>query len=128
MAKKFSKKESQALHFKRRSIQRVGVELNPRELVKLIQKQKLEFIERQSNRVTVYRYEHNEEQYRVFYDKNRHQVITITPEEFHTGEQDSLYRSLLKKDRVIAIQRVQQQLGCRWEEACSYIENIENQC
>lgn len=72
-----NKKKSVQSHFFRRSIERVGVLLNEKELIRKIQNNELEFVERQSNRVTVFRYEYNGKKYRLVYDKNRKQIVTI---------------------------------------------------
>jgi hypothetical protein len=68
---------------KRRAYERLdGFQLSMnkhKELVKLIQANKLEFVERQSNRVTVWKYE----DYKVVYDSFRKLIITFLP-----GEQD----------------------------------------
>lgn len=72
-----NKRKAIKTHFQRRSLERIGVLLDEKELVKKIQNNELEFIERQSNRVTVFRYERNGELYRLVYDKIRKQIITI---------------------------------------------------
>jgi len=72
-----SKQKNIKAHFQRRSIERIGVLLDEKELVKKIQNNELEFVERQSNRVTVFRYEYNGELYRLVYDKTRKQIITV---------------------------------------------------
>ena len=72
-----SKQKNIKAHFQRRSIERIGVLLDEKELVNKIQNNELEFVERQSNRVTVFRYEYNGEQYRLVYDKTRKQIITV---------------------------------------------------
>ena len=72
-----NKRKAIKTHFQRRSLERIGVLLDEKELVKKIQNNELEFIERQSNRVTVFKYIHNEEPYRLVYDKSRKQIITI---------------------------------------------------
>jgi hypothetical protein len=72
-----SKKKALKAHFERRSIERIGVLLNEKELIKKIQANELEFVERQSNRVTVFRYKFKGENYRLVYDKTRKQIITV---------------------------------------------------
>ena len=72
-----SKRRNIKVHFQRRSIERIGVLLDEKELVNKIQNNELEFVERQSNRVTVFRYEYNGEFYRLVYDKTRKQIITV---------------------------------------------------
>lgn len=75
--KKKDKREAQRKHFEKRSIQRVGVLLNRKEIIHKIQNGELEFIERQSLRVSLFRYVHNGTAYKIVYDKNRKQVVTI---------------------------------------------------
>lgn len=72
-----SKKKSVKKHFFKRSLERVGVLLDEQELVRKIQNAELEFVERQSNRRTVFRTEYNGKKYRIVYDKLRKQIITI---------------------------------------------------
>lgn len=72
-----NKKKAIKAHFERRSIERIGVLLDEKELVKKIQANQLEFVERQSNRVTVFRHSFNGETYRLVYDKLRKQIITV---------------------------------------------------
>ena len=72
-----NKRKAIKTHFQRRSLERIGVLLDEKELVKKIQNNELEFIERQSNRVTVFRYEYRGNFYRLVYDKSRKQIITI---------------------------------------------------
>lgn len=75
-----SKKKAVKIHFQKRSLERVGVLLNENAIVGLIQENKLEFIERQSNRITVWRYVFMDKIYRVVYDKQRKQIVTIFDE------------------------------------------------
>ncbi len=72
-----NKKKAIKTHFQRRSLERIGVLLDEKELVKKIQNNKLEFIEKQSNRISVFRYEYNNNFYRLIYDKTRKQIVTI---------------------------------------------------
>jgi hypothetical protein len=72
-----SKKKSIKTHFSLRSIERVGVFLDEKALVKKIQNNELEFIEKQSNRVTVFRFYYKEQAYKLVYDKTRKQIITV---------------------------------------------------
>ena len=72
-----SKKRAIKTHFQYRSIERVGVLLNEKELINKIQKGELEFVERQSNRVTVFRYAYKNSIFRLVYDKIRKQIITV---------------------------------------------------
>ena len=75
-----SKKKQVKKHFQKRSLERVGVLLNEKELIQLIQHNKLEFVERQSNRVTIFRYSFMNSVYRLVYDSMRKQIITILNE------------------------------------------------
>lgn len=72
-----SKKKNVKKHFQKRSLERVGVLLNEKELVRKIQNHELEFVERQSNRKTVFRLKYLDKTYRIVYDKLRKQIITI---------------------------------------------------
>lgn len=71
------KKEAQRKHFEKRSLQRVGIVLNHKELARKIRNNELEFIERQSHRVSIFRFEYLGEFYRIVYDKERKQIVTI---------------------------------------------------
>ena len=75
-----SKKKNMKLHFRKRSIERVGMIIDEKALVKRIQNQELEFVYSQSLRRKVYRVEISEQKYFVIYDKSRKQLITIFPE------------------------------------------------
>ena len=75
-----SKKKNMKLHFRKRSIERVGMIIDEKVLIKRIQNQELEFVYSQSLRRKVYRVEISEQKYFVIYDKNRKQLITIFPE------------------------------------------------
>ena len=72
-----NKRKAVKAHFQRRSLERIGFLLDEKELIKKIQNNELEFIERQSNRVTVFKYERGGKFYRLIYDKARKQIITI---------------------------------------------------
>lgn len=63
-----------------RSLERVGMIVDEKELIKKIQKQELEFVYSQSNRRKVYRTEFLGERFFVIYDKERKQLITIYKE------------------------------------------------
>lgn len=81
MRKKLSKKQAQSRHFERRSIERVGVILNQNEIVRQIQNNELSVIGKQTNRITLFKLERLGKSFKVAYDKNRKQVVTIMPEE-----------------------------------------------
>ena len=75
--KKRSKAEVEKQHFIRRCLERLGRNIKIKEIVAKIQNNELELYERQSNRVTKWRYEIDGIPYIVVYDKNRQQLITL---------------------------------------------------
>lgn len=83
-----SKAKNQTYHFKRRCEERLGVQIDRKSLQRRIQKQKFDedfyLLDRQSNRVTRYRYKFQDKWYIIPYDKNTHKVITI----FEDNKQD----------------------------------------
>ena len=85
---KNSKSKNQTIHFKRRCDERVGVQINRKDIQRKIKEQKFNenfyFLNRQSNRVSRYRYKFNNKWYIIPYDKNTHKVITI----FEDNKQD----------------------------------------
>lgn len=84
MALDVSKKTCQRIHAKRRALERHGLQLNRFdlfEMVKLIQGQKAEFVERQSLRVTVWRVPWGDRKLKVVYDKVRKNIVTVLPVE-----------------------------------------------
>ena len=100
-----NKFQCEKLHAKRRAMERLGFNLNKyarRDLVKLIQERKLEFLYKQSHRVTVYRANINGQDVDVVYDKKRHTIITfLFPEEAKFYEQAKAvhaYSHTSKKD------------------------------
>lgn len=66
-------------HFFQRSVERVGVYLNTKEIINEIQNNKLEFLERKSKRVTLWKYNYKDTVYKVVYDKHRKELVTIIP-------------------------------------------------
>ena len=76
-----SKKKNVKVHFKRRSLERLGFIVDEKNLIKKIQNQELEFVYSQSNRRKVYRVEYMDKKYLTIYDKERKQLITIFPDE-----------------------------------------------
>lgn len=83
-----SKANNQTFHFQRRCEERLGIQLNRKEIMKRIQTglfdDEFYFLNRQSNRVTRYRYKYRDIWYIIPYDKNTHKVITI----FKDNKQD----------------------------------------
>jgi len=89
MAKRrFSKAKNQTYHFKMRCEERLGYQVDRKLIQRKIKEHRHDenfyLLDRQSNRVTRYRYRFNDEWYIIPYDKDRHKVITI----FKDKEQD----------------------------------------
>lgn len=74
-----SKRISQMRHAKRRAFERYGIVLNMNEAVKQIQSGKGDFLERRSNRITVWLVQQQNKEIRVVYDKLRHVIVTCLP-------------------------------------------------
>lgn len=102
-----SKKKNVKIHFRRRSLERVGMIVDEIELIKKIQKQELEFVYSQSNRRKVYRTEILGQIFRVIYDKERKQLITIYPENVAENQSRASKRVLNEVD-LIMIERCKQ--------------------
>lgn len=78
-SKKSSKVRHQRKHFSRRCKERLGVNLDPKDIARKIQNNKLKFIKRKSNRITVWEYEYESVVYLIFYDSLRSTPVTIYP-------------------------------------------------
>lgn len=76
-----TKAKNQTYHFKKRCDERLGVQINRKYIQRRIKEQKYDeyfyLLNRQSNRVTRYRYKFQDKWYIIPYDKNTHKVITI---------------------------------------------------
>ena len=82
--KKGSKTNAERKHASRRMLQRHGLEVGKTELgemVKMIQDGEATFVERQSNRITVWDMDYIGRLLRVVYDKERKQIVTVLPKE-----------------------------------------------
>lgn len=83
-----TKAKNQTYHFKRRCDERLGVQIDRKLIQRRIKEQKFDeqfyFLDRQSNRVSRYRYKFQDKWYIIPYDKNTHKVITI----FEDNKQD----------------------------------------
>lgn len=79
-----SKKKSQVQHAQKRAAQRYGVTVGSKtykQLCSRIQKNKdCVFLQRQSNRVSMFAVKMNEEWVPVIYDKTRHTIVTFLPQ------------------------------------------------
>ena len=85
-SKKSLKSKNIKRHFRHRCIQRLGFPLNNKELVKKIHNfdptdKTLKFYKKQSlsRTVWIYQNELNNRKYRIVYDKNRKEIVTIFP-------------------------------------------------
>jgi hypothetical protein len=76
-----SKSKNIKKHFSRRCLERTGIYLDAKDIVRRIQKNELEFASRTSNSRTVFKYNCpiTKKEYRIVYDKNKHDVVTIYP-------------------------------------------------
>lgn len=77
------KGDAQRDHCKRRFRERYGIDFNRhvrREFVKLIQHNQCHFIEKQSNRVSVWDVIYGGQVFRVVYDKERKNIVTVFPD------------------------------------------------
>lgn len=76
---KRSKAKNIKSHFFKRCLERTGYLINHKELIQKIQNHQLEFLYKTSNTRTVYKYHFNitNKDYKIVYDKLRHDVVTI---------------------------------------------------
>ncbi len=76
-----SKAKNQTRHFKRRCDERLGIQIDRKSIQRQIRSQLFDenfyFLDKQSNRITRYRYKYRDKWYIIPYDKNTHKVITI---------------------------------------------------
>lgn len=83
-----TKAKNQTYHFKKRCDERLGMQINRKSIQRRIREQDYDdnfyLLNRQSNRVTRYRYKFQDKWYIIPYDKNTHKVITI----FEDNHQD----------------------------------------
>lgn len=92
-----TKAKNQTYHFKKRCDERLGVQINRKAIQRRIKEQKFDeqfyFLDRQSNRVSRYRYKFQDKWYIIPYDKNTHKVITI----FKDNKQDVIQQTQTKE-------------------------------
>lgn len=78
---RISKAKNQTRHFKRRCDERLGIQIDRKSIQRQIRSQLFDenfyFLDKQSNRITRYRYKYQDKWYIIPYDKNTHKVITI---------------------------------------------------
>lgn len=86
--RRISKAKNQTYHFKKRCDESLGIQIDRKSIQRRIRAQKYDenfyLLDRQSNRVTRYRYKFQDKWYIIPYDKNTHKVITI----FEDNKQD----------------------------------------
>ena len=92
--KKFpmSKKKSQEAHFIKSCINRLGTIIDNNEIVRIIQKGELELIDKESSRISRFKYVYNDNEYMIVYDRKRKQAVTIIP--YSEGYGKKCYRLL----------------------------------
>lgn len=85
-----SKKRDMRTHFQKRCLQRLGYLPSMKKLVMAIQNGELEFYERQSNRVTVWKWLDPVQGVSCLlpYDKERKQIITVLTEDLFNSDSD----------------------------------------
>ena len=90
-----SKAKNQIYHFKKRCDERLGVQIDRKSIQRRIKSQKYDenfyLLDRQSNRVTRYRYKFQDKWYIIPYDKNTHKVLTI----FEDKKQDIILETMI---------------------------------
>ena len=95
-----SKAKNQTYHFKKRCDERLGVQIDRKSIQRRIKSQKYDenfcLLDRQSNRVTRYRYKFQDKWYIIPYDKNTHKVITI----FEDRKQDIILETMIAEKEV----------------------------
>lgn len=82
--KKLNKKDAQFLHAFKRAAQRYELDFTKRmkqEIVSQIQSGDAEFIEKQSNRVSLFWVNINDKHCKVVYDKIRKSIVSFLPQE-----------------------------------------------
>ncbi len=98
-----SKAKNQTYHFKKRCDERLGLQIDRKSIQRRIKSQKYDenfyLLDRQSNRVTRYRYKFQDKWYIIPYDKNTHKVITI----FEDRKQDIILEdAIANKEECIS--------------------------
>lgn len=89
---RYSKKKRQKHHAQRRARERFGIYLTDNdvnEIIKMIQNasKKVLFVEKQSNRVSVFQVTYGDEVFGVVYDKIRKMIVTVLKKEWLKHEQ-----------------------------------------
>ena len=85
MRNKRSKRRDQQLHARKRAQERLGLNLSvnrQNEIVGMIQRSECVFVRKDSNRVSVFDVEFEQETFRVAYDRHRKSLATIMTKDF----------------------------------------------
>ena len=96
-SKRNLKKQTQNRHFNNACENRAGEVLDSKEITKQIQNGELEFLDRQSNKITRWKYNHNGKDYIIVYDKKFNQPVTIIPYREDYKNNNDKYWWLLSK-------------------------------
>ena len=119
-----TKAKNQTYHFKRRCDERLGVQIDRKAIQRRIKEQKYDenfyLLDRQSNRVTRYRYKFQDKWYIIPYDKNTHKVITI----FEDYKQDIISET---KTEIVA-QNSTNNVVSWLQKIIQFIKNIKIPC
>lgn len=81
---KKAKKKSQYQHTQRRAWERYGLTVGPKtydEMVQKIQGQDCVFLQKQSNRVSMFAVKIDEQWIPVIYDRDSHSIVTFLPQQ-----------------------------------------------
>ena len=90
--KKNNKKtQSQINHFINACITRVGEVLDMKAIISQIQNSELELIDKQSNRVSRWKYQYKGKLYMLCYDSKRNQLATVIP--YYEGMENNTLES-----------------------------------
>jgi hypothetical protein len=117
-----TKAKNQTYHFKKRCDERLGVQVDRKSIQRRIKTQKYDknfyLLDRQSNRVTRYRYKFQNKWYIIPYDKNTHKVITI----FEDNKQDIV----LETETGIIAQQNMENNSISWlQKIIQFIKNFK---
>ena len=85
MRNKRSKRRDQQRHARKRAQERLGLNLSvnrQNEIVGMIQRSECVFVRKDSNRVSVFDVEFEQETFRVAYDRHRKSLATIMTKDF----------------------------------------------
>lgn len=80
--RKSNKAKAQKRHSTIRALQRFGISLDHKKAIEAIQGNTATFIERQSNRLTVWLIEQDSKRFPVVYDSTRKTIVTVLPNEW----------------------------------------------